>query len=157
MLKRVRMNSEERFWNQVKVGDPDECWLWGGKMDQGYGRLYRKGKRIYAHRYAWTLANKREIPAGLFVLHSCDHPSCVNPAHLRLGTQADNMKQMRERGRSTFGERNASAKLTEEQVKEIRRIEKEGKLSQKEIAKLVGVSYGQVRKVISGERWKHVE
>jgi hypothetical protein len=151
------MNSEERFWNQVDVGEPGDCWLWKGKVLGDYGRFYYKGKRWYAHRLAWEWTNQQEIPPGMRVLHTCDEPSCVNPAHLQLGTQADNMRQMRERGRSTAGERNVNAKITEKQVREIRRIADEGKLEPEEIAPLVGLSVGEVRKVISGERWKHVK
>jgi hypothetical protein len=101
---------EERFWSQVDIGKNGACWLWKGRKHQGYGRIYFKGKQRYVHRIAWELANGIPVPDGLFVLHSCDEPSCVNPSHLRLGNQAQNMKEMKERGRSTFGERNAAAK-----------------------------------------------
>jgi hypothetical protein len=150
------MESEERFWSRVDVGEPDECWLWQGLKHEGYGRFYFKGRRVYVHRLSWEWANQQEIPKGMLVLHTCDQSSCVNPAHLQLGTQAENMRQMKERGRSRAGERNALAKMTDAQVKEIRRIANEGKLKHKEIAALVGVSVSGVRKVIYGTRWKHV-
>lgn len=149
--------SEERFWNQVDVGDEDTCWIWQGKKEEGYGRLYFKGKKRYVHRVAWELANEQPVPDGLFVLHKCDEPACVNPGHLWLGTQADNMKDMREKGRDVKGELSPTSKLTEAQVKEILQIHGEGKLNMKEISRLVGVHYNTVRRIISREKWKHVE
>jgi hypothetical protein len=148
--------SEEKFWNQVDVGKNGACWIWKGKKEQGYGKIYFKGKRRFAHRVAWELTNG-SIPEGLLVLHSCDEPACVNPAHLWLGTQADNMKDMREKGRDVHGEQSPHSRLTEEQVKEILRIHGEGKLNMKEISKLVDVHYNTVRRIINREDWKHVD
>lgn len=151
------MSSEIRFWNNVEIGEVDECWIWKGRIEQGYGRVYFDGRRRYVHQVAWELANDRTIPKGLCILHSCDTEACVNPAHLRLDSQAQNMKQMSERGRSTRGERSVQSKLTEEQVRVIRKIAGKKRITQREIAVLAGISYGQVRKIVSGERWKHVE
>jgi len=150
------MKPSERFWSKVDVGEKNECWIWQGKKSDGYGRFYLQGRRVYAHRYAWELANEMKIPDGLLVLHSCDEPSCVNPAHLHLGTQAQNMREMKEKGRSTYGERNGMAVLDEPSVKMIRNLHQQGKLSAKEIAQVAGVSYSQVKKIIRGERWTHV-
>ena len=149
------VDPSERFWSQVDIGEPDACWIWKGKQDQGYGRFYMGSKRVYAHRAAWHLTYG-PIPRGLNVLHKCDEPACVNPKHLRLGTQRQNMKDMVEKGRSLAGERNPGAKLKEDQVKEILRIHGEGKLNMKEISRLVGISYNVVRRIIKREDWKHV-
>jgi hypothetical protein len=95
---------EERFWAKVDRGDPDECWTWlAYRRPDGYGSLRmgtlgvdRRNER--AHRLSWTLANG-PIPAGLLVLHRCDNPSCVNPAHLFLGTDQDNADDRQSKGR----------------------------------------------------------
>lgn len=86
-----------KFWNQVDKSG--ECWLWTGcRDDQGYGRTWADGKSTNTHRLAYRLAHG-EIPESAYVLHSCDNPPCVNPAHLRIGTQLDNMRDRSERGR----------------------------------------------------------
>ena len=82
----------------VRSGD---CLEWqGGKSGNGYGQIFVDGKCVGTHRLAWVLANECAIPDGLYVLHSCDNKICCEPAHLHLGTQLDNMREMRERGRS---------------------------------------------------------
>ncbi len=91
----------ERFWAKVRKGEG--CWLWvGAKQHNGYGYLHSGGhsirKPLRAHRVSWELHNG-PIPDGLRVLHSCDTPCCVNPAHLFLGTQSDNMKDCAAKGR----------------------------------------------------------
>lgn len=149
------MEPSERFWSQVDIRGNEDCWYWKGLKNQGYSRFYYQGRNRYAHRVAWQLTNG-PIPEGLQVLHSCDTPECVNPGHLHLGTHAENMKEMKEKGRSTQGERSPNSKLTDAQVKEILRIHGEGKLNMKEISRLVGVSYNVVRRIVSRKDWKHV-
>lgn len=93
------MTLEERFW--AKVQKTDGCWLWTAGTRSGYGTLRSGGKRgpmIQAHRLSWELANG-PMPQGAHILHSCDNKLCVNPAHLRPGTQADNTQDAIERGR----------------------------------------------------------
>lgn len=84
-----------------------DCVEWTGRRTAtGYGRLVRGGKHLYAHR--WTYQQEHgPIPAGMLVRHTCDNPPCVNPEHLVLGTQADNMRDMAERGRSYWRNRDS--------------------------------------------------
>ncbi len=91
-----------RFWSKVQKGLPDQCWIWtAGKQGKGYGQFYRaKREPIGAHRYSWELANGRPVPAGMQVMHSCDNPPCVNPAHLSVGTCADNLRDCADKGRN---------------------------------------------------------
>ena len=123
------MESHYDFWVKLnsridKTGGTNKCWPWIGSIDRkrgGYGHIWWNGKLHRAHRmvYRFGVGN---IPDGMHVLHSCDNPKCCNPEHLSLGTHAENMKQKgaRKRGRGASGERHPKAKLTDEQVREIR-------------------------------------
>lgn len=95
----VPIDYEKMFWDKVDKRGDNDCWNWTGfKFPTGYGRLGRKG---YAHRFSYLLANK-VLPRGLCVCHSCDNPSCVNPNHLWLGTVADNMHDRDKKGRDRY-------------------------------------------------------
>jgi general stress protein YciG len=144
----------ERFWARVARRGDDECWEWtGARKDTGYGRLQIDGLRVRAHRFAWELANG-PIPAGLSVCHRCDNPPCCNPAHLFLGTPADNSRDAATKGRMPHGERHYRAAMTSAQVVEIRRLYVRG-MSLGEIARTVGVPLGSVGSVTGGG-WRAV-
>lgn len=94
-----RQSFIERFWAHVEKRGPDDCWLWTGPVIScGYGQVSVKGIAKYAHRLSLEIASG-PIPGGLFVLHRCDVPRCVNPAHLFLGTQKDNINDAIAKGR----------------------------------------------------------
>lgn len=102
----IRVAIEDRFWSKVNRRGPDDCWLWLASLCQGYGQIAGTvdGKRrpVSAHRVAWELTHGA-IPEGLSVLHRCDNPPCVNPAHLFIGTQPDNLSDARRKGRLIDG------------------------------------------------------
>jgi hypothetical protein len=98
----IPASEAERFWSRVDRRNEDECWPWTSTLDSdGYGKLRLTGKQRAAHRVAWALANGRN--PDLCVCHSCDNPTCVNPAHLWQGTQADNIRDMHAKGRHRRG------------------------------------------------------
>lgn len=133
------------------------CHLWTASTTlSGYGqiKLPRQRRQIPAHRLSY-LIHRGEIPDGLRVLHKCDNPLCVNPDHLFLGTQADNMADMVAKDRHLSGERSPLARLTEDGVRTIRSLAASG-VSQKEIARQFGISPMQIGRIVLGTRWQHL-
>lgn len=147
----------KRFWEKVQIAGPDECWEWkGGKDREGYGRFSYFGKNQVAHRIAWILTGG-EVSEGLCVLHKCDNPSCVNPDHLWIGNQLENIKDRTKKGRDADcrGEKNPSAKLAEEDVLEIRRRLVCGEI-QNQIAKIFGVAASTITDIKTKRTWAHI-
>lgn len=125
---KIKGTLADRLWARVdKTTSPSGCWEWRGyRRPSGHGQIGR-GTRVQGldgtHRVAWEVSNGRPVPPGMFVCHRCDNPPCCNPDHLFLGTAADNANDMAQKGRGNGarGTRNHNAKLTDEQVEQIRR------------------------------------
>lgn len=160
-MRHARTPFEVRFWRKVDRRGPDECWLWIGRKDGGYGSLSLGGRgspRVVAHRASFELKHG-PIPPGLFVCHRCDTPRCVNPAHLFLGTNADNMHDALIKGRLSHvnrgrfdGEKNPAATLTEDAVRAIRRELSMGH-SQSTIAAKFGTTQSAVSRIKLRRTW----
>lgn len=147
-------NTVDRFW--AKVRKTGECWEWIGCQDtKGYGFLNVASRTLRAHRLSWEIHNG-PFDQSLCVLHSCDNRCCVNPAHLFLGTQADNMADMNAKGRHCRGQGVKNAKLTPDAVREIRSARQSG-VPVYELMKTYSISRNHVRLVAIGKMWSHVD
>lgn len=146
--------SMERFITYTSK-DESGCWLWTGtKNAGGYGMMSHQGRQSVSSRVSWEL-HHGEIPKGMFVCHTCDVRHCVNPDHLWLGNNQDNMTDMSEKQRNHRGEAHFRAKLTSESVIEIRKLHKQG-LSPGEIAPFFNVVPQTIAAVLNGITWRHV-
>lgn len=140
------------------------CWNWHrGKSAAGYGQCYFNGKRVYAHRLAKVIFDNLDhsllSDPNIVVLHECDNPACVNPAHLRVGTQIDNVIDRDIKGRVRHGSKHPVAKLTESDVLEIRsmvRRRKELSLHKQDIAKCYNISPSTLTAIINRTTWKRI-
>jgi hypothetical protein len=171
-----------RFWRKVNKDGPtmphmeSPCWLWmAAKNKKGYGYLGLGKKTPLAHRVCWTIVNG-QIPHdgsahGICVCHRCDNPACINPAHLFLGTNADNVRDMAAKGRQPRGdkngarlyperikrgEENGNSKLTAAIVIDIRARYAAGGITQYQLATLFNLSQGHINDVIQRKRWRHI-
>lgn len=149
----------DRFWAKVDRRGPDDCWEWTASFNgHGYGQFAINRLPRGAHRVAWMLTV--DDPGDLFVLHRCDNPACCNPAHLFLGTQADNIADMdaKGRGRRTgpAPERASTRKLDPADVIEIRRLYDDGGTLQRELADRFGVTQNLISMIVRRQIWKHI-
>lgn len=153
---------EARFWEKVcRPAGPDECWIWTAATTNGYGVFCVDGRNQRAHRVAYEIVNG-SIPDGTgyhgtCIHHRCDNRRCVNPAHLFLGTQAENMADMRAKGRENRarGERVNCAKLSGSEVKTIRELHVLG-MTHRQLAAVFGVNTTTVGRACRGETWRHI-
>jgi len=146
-----------RFWSKVDVRGPNDCWLWIGQMThRGYGCFKLNGFLKGAHRVAFELS-VGPIPDGMWVLHHCDCPRCVNPAHLFIGTAADNTADMMNKGRfvDRRGTKNPRARLTWDDVRTIRYLRQTTKLTTTAIGKQFGICNSHVSDIVNHRRWRH--
>ena len=123
----------------------------------GYPQMRRNGKALYIHRYIYEQCFG-EMPEEMCVLHRCDNRKCINPEHLFLGTRADNSRDMKVKGRSTWGEKNRRAKLTSEEVEVIRTeyIPWDRKYSYRALAKKYKVHRNTILNILTRKSWAHV-
>lgn len=163
----VKATTEDRFWAKVDKNGPipehrpelGPCWVWtASRYTAGYGAFFYLGRPTGAHVASWAMAHD-PVPEGRWVLHHCDRRSCVRPGHLFLGTQADNMQDMHAKGRGhkdgAKGEANRHAKLTAEQVLEIRHRFDAGERGNS-LAAEYGVLFNAISRIVTGATWKHL-
>ena len=168
MPANITAKDRERFWVKVdkegSLQDQDRphyagigpCWEWTAACyTTGYGAFGLCGKMWKAHRFAWMMENG-DIPVGLCILHKCDNPKCVNPAHLFFGSQADNMADKTQKGRGAIGSDHGKAKLAESDALEIRKVYVESGRSQMSLAQEHGVSQQQISRIINRKQWAHL-
>jgi len=159
--------SRKKIFEEYYIPEPmSGCWIWIGSTCAGYGRVGMKqlkrifinikkmpfiGREVYAHRLSWFLF-KGTNPKELDVLHKCDNPLCVNPDHLFLGTQKDNIMDRNKKDRQAKGEKSGLSKLTEEEIRNI----KNDKRKQTEIGKDYKVTKQNIFLIKHGVTWKHI-
>lgn len=146
----------QRFHKKVDIGDKESCWIWKGKpRKDGYGQIQINKEKKIASRVSWAI-HFGDIPKGLEVCHKCDNRICVNPNHLFLGTQKENMEDAVSKGRMHLGEKHGLSKLTDKQAVEIRKLYATGKFSQSKLGEQFGVSQTIIYLLVNRKTWRHV-
>lgn len=144
-----------RFWSKVnKTENENTCWEWqASTFRNGYGHFFINGKMASSHRVAW-LMTYGAIPETMYICHRCDNRKCCNPNHLFLGTHAENQRDMAMKHRSPHGEKHKNAKLTAEQVENMRMLYRSGGITYRELAAKFGMSVGHTWVIVNYKQWK---
>ena len=145
--------TEEKFSEKYSM-QPNGCWEW--KVGTKHPSFRVDGKCLKASRYIWEKTHNVRLEPKQFVCHHCDNPICVNPAHLFIGSQDDNMKDMAAKGRRKgrgIGEDNGRAKITKEIAEEIKSLYATSGLSQQKIADKFSISQPHVSEIVRGVTW----
>lgn len=142
-----------------RSGGPDACWPWTGRFEWGYGRFTSSYRQYFAHRVAWAMAHGVAVDdAPPLIRHMCPgggNSWCCNPRHLAPGTSQDNVADRVKAGRSAFGEKNGKARLTADQVREIRRRADSGE-SAAVLGRAFGVSWTTANRIVCRSSWRHI-
>lgn len=158
-IKKIPILTQElvgRFLSKINnTGNVDDCWEWQEHTVVGYGQFSIGETGYISTRIAYAIHYQKD-PLELCVLHKCDNPKCCNPHHLFLGTKAENMKDMADKGRSNKGEAVNTNKLTEEQVKYIRLAYNTGAMNKSELAREFGVYHSNIISIVNNKTWKHI-
>ena len=151
------MTLQEKVLSNIEFDTNGGCWFWTASLSHGYGRLRHHGRAHRAHRVSY-LAFRGALAATDLLLHQCDIPCCVNPHHLRIGTQRQNLEEMSARGRRNDprGTRNPNAKLDDDKVRAIRALVVAGDFHH-DIAARFNISDSRVSRIANRHEWKHVE
>jgi len=147
-----KLSRTERIF---RASEPSEngCWIWQGTIQgAGYGQIGWKNKLYSAHKFSYE-SFIAKVPKGMFVCHTCDNPLCVNPLHLFIGTPKQNSQDAVRKKRIAHGERQGASKLTENQVRAIRKDPR----TQQEIADEYGIDRTNVSQIKLRKSWKHVD
>ncbi len=160
-MEKDRSRFEEKFKKQ-KNG----CWIWkSSKSNSGYGKFNIRGKHVIAHRYSYELY-KEKIPPGMLICHKCDNKLCVNPDHLWIGTQKENINDAKKKGRlpnlkgirkplCCVGENHYLSKLKNKDIFEIKRLYKSG-VSGYRLHKMYNVTKKCISDILKNKTWKHL-
>jgi hypothetical protein len=155
----VTLKDEMRMWKSIETNgrDPENCWLWkGNTVDKdNYGLIKMKGSLVRTHRVVLSIKIGRPLEKGEIAMHLCNNPLCNNPAHLKVGTQKENMQHMVTSGRSLKGAKNPRAKINEEIARTIKELHKNG-ITPSQIMQQLNLTKGIVEPIIYGISWKHI-
>jgi len=157
-VREGKLSRAALFWRHVEMRRIDDCWPWtGARYRAGYGRIRRGRVQRVAHREAFEIAFGQIVPRELMVCHRCDNPPCCNPSHLFLGTAADNNGDRKRKGRNKDqrGELHPMAKVTANDVLEMRRMRASGAMF-KDIGARFGVTAQAAYFAVTGKSWSHI-
>lgn len=151
----------KRFWSKVKIGNPDECWNWIPKVNRyGYGQFLIHGHHHSAARFAYELTNG-PLPKELLACHKCNNRACCNPSHIYAGTQKENIQDCKQAGHfhdliHKRGIEHHNAKLTEDDIRQIRDAYANGIATELQLAKRFNVTRANIYLIVRRKHWTHL-